>query len=89
MSYCPSDHYADNSNKFCSKCDEECSECSGPTANDCIKCAKNKMLLRSSNNIQQCVDQCPDGYFLSKIILNLFKKFVSFFLNKKNEQLIT
>ena len=64
MSYCPTGHFARNSDMTCQKCHEKCAECNGPTETACIACQRPTSFLKPSTN--ECVARCTDGFYLSK-----------------------
>lgn len=59
---CPLGYFADNTNKKCTKCDQECAECNGTTSLECKKCNNNKVINPLTNT---CELSCPEGYFIN------------------------
>lgn len=44
----------------CLKCDPLCSECTGPTATDCLMCSPWAFMVDGKEGM--CVEKCPAGY---------------------------
>jgi hypothetical protein len=64
---CPSsfggyNYYNDASTNTCVKCTSPCNQCTSPTT--CIDCMAGFIFIKSLTN-NNCVDQCPTGYFKS------------------------
>jgi proprotein convertase subtilisin/kexin type 5 len=51
---CPFTYYADNSTKICTKCDNSCLTCFGPTSQQCYSCYPSTYLV-----ISVCYSVCP------------------------------
>ena len=54
---CPSGQFGTFGN--CTDCHEECSDCTGPTDEDCIKC-NNFAVPLGDSGMRRCVSQCPN-----------------------------
>ena len=59
---CPFSYYNILKNMTCGLCNSECLECVGNEISNCTVCNHGKFVL-IENNIGQCVDLCPDGYY--------------------------
>lgn len=51
--------------KVCHKCiDTKCKKCESTNLNSCIECDKDSFLIERSHDHRECVNKCPDGYFV-------------------------
>jgi hypothetical protein len=65
VSYCPIGYHVDEYNKKCIKCHGLCTRCFGSLETQCSAC-KLGFIYKPDTN--QCLNQCPIGYFSSKLI---------------------
>ena len=60
---CPPNTY-DDQNRICLQCHEQCNNCTGPTATECINCQNFSLTDNASTT---CVGQCPPNYYMSGV----------------------
>jgi len=59
---CPSGYKLNSIEKYCEPdCTSPCNTCTD--SNNCIDCIENHYLITTSNNINNCVANCPDGLY--------------------------
>jgi len=59
---CPINYTLNYVEKYCQPgCISPCKTCTDP--NNCFSCVENYFLIASSNNINNCVLNCPDGFY--------------------------
>lgn len=62
---CPPDHYADEMHRECFACYGECRGCTGPGANQCLKCRNLKIFdgePSANSTTFNCTDTCTNEY---------------------------
>ncbi|XP_023305404.2 epidermal growth factor receptor isoform X1 [Lucilia cuprina] len=63
---CPSDYYADEANRECFMCNQECKGCTGPGSDDCLACRSFKLFGEGdpydNATIFNCTSKCPPEY---------------------------
>ncbi|EAR96684.3 leishmanolysin family protein (macronuclear) [Tetrahymena thermophila SB210] len=64
---CPNGYYPDSGTGLCKQCDFSCSQCSGPSKNQCKAC---QFLTYLSNG--SCVTTCPNGQFADEVSKTCF-----------------
>jgi len=65
---CPPSYKYNSIENYCeSSCISPCNTCTD--SNNCIDCIENHYLISISNNINNCVADCPDGFYNDNISL--------------------
>jgi len=65
---CPYDYKFNDIEKYCERaCISNCKTCTDSI--NCIECNENYYLIASSNNLNNCVANCPDGFYNDKVSL--------------------
>nr|XP_057925745.1 extracellular matrix protein FRAS1 isoform X1 [Doryrhamphus excisus] len=58
LTSCPAGTYQDH-NRHCRRCSEQCSECRGPSPQECVSCSDPAALLKDG----ECVPDCGTGFY--------------------------
>ncbi|RWS24396.1 epidermal growth factor receptor-like protein, partial [Leptotrombidium deliense] len=59
LDQCPSDYYADEENRRCVKCADECRGCKGPGISACVTCRNYRVYSNQQKTHFNCTVSCP------------------------------